>query len=409
MSTTADRALAALRSLLRASHLSGPDDLPALVSGAGARLGADAAVLYLVDHDQVQLIPMGSPDPAAPAGPAVVPLPVDGTLAGRAYGDVAQHATAGGPGAVLWTPVLDGTERLGVLRLSFPAGAPVDDEVRADCLDVAGLIAQLVLSRAQYGDAIERVRRRSSFTVPAEVQRRLLPPLTFVSPSVTVAGVVAPTNEVAGDSFDYAVNGTTAHVAIIDAMGHGLEAALLATLAISTLRNARRRRMDLLASVRAADSAIAAEFRPGTFVTGVVGELDLQTGWWQWSTCGHPPALLVRGGRVVKRLDSIVGTPLGLGPLGRPARTGHERLQAGDRLLLYTDGVVEARDADGQFFGTERLVDFVTREAAGGRPAAETLRRLNLAVLGHQRGRLQDDATTVMVEWRSDEPGRSLP
>ena len=67
--------------------------------------------------------------------------------------------------------------------------------------------------------------------------------------------------------------------------------------------------------------------------------------------------------------------------------------------MLYTDGVIEARDADGEFFGISRLVDLISREAAAGRPAAETMRRLNLAILAHQEGLLQDDATTLMVEW----------
>jgi serine phosphatase RsbU (regulator of sigma subunit) len=83
-----------------------------------------------------------------------------------------------------------------------------------------------------------------------------------------------------------------------------------------------------------------------------------------------------------------------------------ERLEPGDQLLLYTDGVIEARDSEGEFFGVARLVDLVTREAAAGRTAAETMRRLNLAILAHQEGFLQDDATTLMVEWSSTDAQR---
>jgi serine phosphatase RsbU (regulator of sigma subunit) len=92
--------------------------------------------------------------------------------------------------------------------------------------------------------------------------------------------------------------------------------------------------------------------------------------------------------------------------LGELPEADEERLQPGDRLLLHSDGVVEARNADGDFFGSERLIEFVTRQAAAGRPAPETLRRLMLAILKHQGGDLQDDATTILVEWMGDDPQR---
>ena len=91
------------------------------------------------------------------------------------------------------------------------------------------------MTRSLYGDAIERTRRRKNLSIPAEMQWRLLPPLTFVSSRFSVAGILAPAEDVAGDSFDYAANGDLAQIAIIDAMGHGLEAALLAAVTISTL------------------------------------------------------------------------------------------------------------------------------------------------------------------------------
>lgn len=112
--------------------------------------------------------------------------------------------------------------------------------------------------------------------------------------------------------------------------------------------------------------------------------------------------MLLRGGKVVKHLAPPPALPLGLGD--RAVETAEEHLQPGDRLLLYTDGVVEARDEHGEFFGVERLVDLLVRESASGHPVPEILRRLSRALLAHQHGRLQDDATTLLVEWRVPDP-----
>jgi Stage II sporulation protein E (SpoIIE) len=385
---------AALRYLIRQSKHARPDDLPALVAGAGMLLGAQESVLYLVDYDQVMLVPLLE---AVPAYRQTVR--VDGTLAGRAFVDIAPQVTHTRPSGTVWVPVLDGTDRLGVLEFVFSDGADVTHEqVVADCLDVAGTVAELVVTRSVYGDYIERARRRLGMSVPAEMQWAMLPPLTVVAPTVAISGVLEPTNEVAGDSFDYAINGEIAHVAVLDAMGHGMEATILASVALGALRNGRRSGLDLVDAVRSADKFVASQFGGDKFVTALAGELDTARGIWRWITAGHPPPLLVRKGRVVKSLEEVLDVPLGL-DLVAP-QVGEEHLEPGDRLLIYTDGVVEARDAAGQFFGIERLVDLVFRHSAEARSAAETLRRLNQAVLGHQDGVLKDDATTLLVEWR---------
>jgi serine phosphatase RsbU (regulator of sigma subunit) len=103
--------------------------------------------------------------------------------------------------------------------------------------------------------------------------------------------------------------------------------------------------------------------------------------------------------------------PLGLNGLLCPPRPEDfpvltEQLQPADRLLLVTDGVDEARNATGEFFGRTRLAEFAAREAASGVPTPELMRRLQQAILRHQTGRLQDDATTLFVEWL---PGREEP
>jgi serine phosphatase RsbU (regulator of sigma subunit) len=85
-----------------------------------------------------------------------------------------------------------------------------------------------------------------------------------------------------------------------------------------------------------------------------------------------------------------------------------EKLEPGDRLLLYTDGVTEGRAADGTPFGTRRLADVIIRHGGAALPPPETMRRLNRAILDYQHGQLRDDATAVLVEWKPDRPERKL-
>jgi serine phosphatase RsbU (regulator of sigma subunit) len=79
--------------------------------------------------------------------------------------------------------------------------------------------------------------------------------------------------------------------------------------------------------------------------------------------------------------------------------TGSEQLEPGDSVLLYTDGVTEARSPAGDFFGERRLVDLIVRNLAAGLPAPETMRRVVHALLEHQQGRLDDDASLLLVQW----------
>jgi len=106
---------------------------------------------------------------------------------------------------------------------------------------------------------------------------------------------------------------------------------------------------------------------------------------------------------VIRQLAAPSWTPLGLGylELGDP-EVFVEQLEPGDRLLLYSDGATEARSATGELFGEGRLGDYLVKALADGLPAAETMRRLVSALLQYQKDQLQDDATAVLVGWRTD-------
>jgi serine phosphatase RsbU (regulator of sigma subunit) len=394
-----------LGELVERAQDSTPDHLAELVSTHAGEIGLADVVVYLADYGQTRLVPLpyaGMPERGT--------LSVEGTMAGRAYRTaISLDGDAdGGGGHRLWLPLLDGSERIGVLEATLPDTSPdtgVPPGLRVACRQYARVVAGLVVGRWAYGDVFEIVRRERPMRLPAEIQWKLLPPTTFATDRLVIAGVLEPWDEVGGDAFDYAVNGDVAHLALFDAMGHQLSATLLSTVAVGGYRNARRARLDLRQTYAAIDRDIAAQFGRQAFVTGLLIELDSRTGALRWISAGHLPPLLLRDGRLVKTLTGRPATPMGLRLLRGEPPVHSEQLEPGDRIVAYTDGVVEARK-HGEFFTEERLADFVERESASGHSPPEVLRRLINGVLSHQRGQLQDDATIMLVEWK---PGATPP
>jgi serine phosphatase RsbU (regulator of sigma subunit) len=377
--------------LLRLSRLLPPERLPQAAARAAEHFGGRDLVMMLVDHGQEVLVPLGGTDP---------PVRIEASVAGRAFRHVEVQAIAVEGGTRLWLPLLDGVDRLGSLALTF---SRLDDLTRARAGRFAELLSETLMSKANYGDSLVQTARLRPMTLAAEMQWSLMPPLTVGSERVVVSGIVQPSYEVGGDIFDYALSEARAHVAIFDAMGHGLEAALLASVALGAYRNGRRRPLSLPHIASAIDEALAGQFGRGRFVTALIAELDLDSGRLRWVVAGHPPPLLLRQGRVVKELARRPNAPLGL-RLNDSFTLHEEVLEPGDRVMLYSDGVVEAMDATtGERFGIRRLVDFVARAEAAGEPVPETMRRLGHAVVKHQGDELQDDATQVLLEWRGGE------
>ena len=398
--TVVHRAEQMLNHLVEAARLTVPDDLAEFFAEHGRSLGAEEVTVYLVDHQQYALVPL-----PRRSGADRPPLGIDTTVAGLCFRRLDVQESDGG--RRMWVPVLDGLERVGVLELGFddPGDRADDRQVQA----FAALIAELVMVKGAYGDLFHEVRRRERMSTAAEIAWNLLPPLTFGTDRLVISAVLAPAYDLGGDSFDYAVDATTARFAVFDAMGHGLDAGWLATLAIGAYRNSRRHGLDLAATVAAVDGTLNRQFDGARFVTAVLAELDLATGRLRWHSAGHPAPLLLRSGRVVKTLTAGRGLPLGLGALGSGVDLAGERLERGDRLLLFTDGVPEARSPEGRFFGLDRLADLIAREDAAGQAAPEIMRRLMHAILAHQNGDLGDDATILLVEWQGGGADRITP
>lgn len=417
MSTTAAPTRAgaeeALRALVDDAVLAAPYELAGLIDSCARGLGARGATAYLADLQQRMLMPFVA-RVASRDDIQLTPLAVDSTLAGRAFQTFDVHTQdAGVEGLRVWLPLLLGTDRLGVLGVTVADEAALSADggwLSALLNRMAARCANLIASKSPYGDTIVRLRRRNQMGLAAEMQYLLLPPLTFASRPVTVAAALEPCYFVAGDTIDYAVDAGRTRVAVFDGMGHGLHSAQCAVLTIAAYRNSRRAGQTLTETMVAIDDALFEGLGGEVFTTGVLVELDTDTGMLQWANAGHPEPLLIRQGKVIKALHVEPRAPLGLGDLPGlgTAAIGHEQLEPGDRLLLFTDGVVEARSPAGEFFGVERLGDLVIRHLAGGLTAPETVRRLVRELLEHQSDQLADDATLLLLEWRTGSDDATL-
>ncbi|WNB86916.1 PP2C family protein-serine/threonine phosphatase [Cellulomonas sp. ATA003] len=390
-----DRILAALRTLLDRAHLATPGQIPDVVAAAAAELGW-TTILHLVDIEQRTLIPF-----SATGTPPAEPQSIEGTLAGRAF-KLMQPVVAHGGEPAVWVPLLDGTHRLGVLRVAVPVGTDLAEPSVEDAYRLlTHLAGHLVAAKSPYGDALAQVARSRERTVATELLWDLLPPLTFGCEGMVISAILEPCYDVAADAFDYSVVDDVAHLAVLDATGHDLRGTVVAAVALAALRNSRREGRGLEDTVRVMDRYVRQQGHGEIYATGVVGRLDLPTGRLRYVNAGHPAPLLVRHGKVVKQLTGGRRMLLGLGR--EEVVVGEEQLEPADRIVLYTDGITEARDDAGQFFGLDRLVGHLERSAAAGLPAPETLRRLTHDVLDHQKGVLQDDATLVLAQWASGE------
>lgn len=376
--------------LLRGSRAASPSALADVINHAVGQLGVDVWV-YLVDREQMGLRALPRTGRATPE-----PLSIDQTLAGRAY-TMVETVQPPHRSDQVWMPLVDDSERLGVLEVNLAPGVSPETTAMRQGLEVLAIVVgHLLVGKSAYGDTIRRARRSRPMSTEGEMLWRSLPPLTCITERVAVTAALEPSYDVGGDAFDYAIDHGNLRIVVLDAVGHGLTAALTSTLTLAATRAARAAGLDLPATATAADQAITSQFQELRYATGVLAEIDTDSGVVRYLNAGHPPAMLIRRGKAVSALDAAPRPPLGI---PEPSTLAHADLQPRDRLLFYTDGITDARDAAGNFLGLDRLVDMAERHSASGLPAAEVCRRLSHTVLDYQDGTLADDATLVLVEW----------
>ena len=322
-------------------------------------------------------------------------------LSGSSYARVltSQQLTVNRSGAA-WDVLVPITERgdaIGVLELSLP-NSPVDEEL--SYLQSAALaLAYVLVASRRHTDLYEWAQRDIPFSLAAEIQRRLLPAAyTIEAGVVTLAGWLEPAAEVGGDTFDYSLDREFLYLSMTDAMGHSIEAAILATLSVAALRNARRSLATPAEQADQANRALQESARPDQFVTGLIGRVRLDDGRAEFVNAGHPPPFLLRAGEV----SNVFTDPDGmLGVHEGAFRLATFQLEPGDRVLLVTDGFLERNAAGIELPGV--------LAASVDRHPREVVRELASGVLDATDRTLRDDATVLCLDWHGPDAVRDVP
>jgi serine phosphatase RsbU (regulator of sigma subunit) len=293
----------------------------------------------------------------------------------------------------LWrvlAPVTERGESIGVLELYLPDRP--DREVVTEVGKVAHLLAFVVIANRQHTDLFEWGQRSRTYSLSAEIQQRLLPQSRACEAAAfTLAGWLEPAASIGGDTFDYSLARDVLHLSLTDAMGHGVEAALTASVCLGGLRGARRRGGSLLDQASSTNVALCEHAISGNddFATGLLGRLDLRSGSLDIVNAGHVAPYLLRGSEL-RTLDLRVDLPLGMFADATYQSTQLE-LVPGDRLVLVTDGMLERNVAALDLPGAIRA----TRDLH----PREVVRALADSALVAAGRALQDDATLLCLDW----------
>lgn len=241
--------------------------------------------------------------------------------------------------------------------------------------------------------------------IAASIQRNLLQRTIPDTPGARLVPMQRQANLVGGDWYNVEVSGRTLSVVIGDASGKGIAAALMATLALSALRAERGRGASPQQVIESANRTLREATDSESFTTLIYATIDLGSGEARWMNMGHHSPFILRGNAT---LDDPAPSARGYyleGPRNRALGWFEDpglaetvvRLEPGDRLVLFTDGFLEAKTPDGEVFGEHRFAEAMVRLAP--LESAALIDEIVAEVERFAAGKLDDDLTMLVIEW----------
>ncbi|MFI0791916.1 PP2C family protein-serine/threonine phosphatase [Micromonospora rubida] len=300
-----------------------------------------------------------------------------------------------------WRVVLGVGAAATAIGSAFALMEPTTSLVTA--VNVAGIALATAIAGVVAGVRERQAEQIAELSKLAAVaQQAVLRPLGPQVGTLAVAGRYissTATAEIGGDLYEAIDTPYGVRMIIGDVRGKGLDAVRLASIVLGSYRHVAYERADLRAVVADLDRAVARNVGDEDFVTAAL--VEERGGTLTIVNCGHPAPLLLRRGAVIPLEPPAPAPPLGFMPVVRPRV---ERLEPGDRLLLFTDGLGEAR-RDGEFFPT---ADRAWRLLGHG-TVGDGLASLETALVEWVHGRLDDDIALVLMEYAGPSSAATVP
>jgi serine phosphatase RsbU (regulator of sigma subunit) len=302
--------------------------------------------------------------------------------------------------SLMAVPIQTDERVIGILYLDSPASAAGFAIEDLNLLTVMANIAGIRIERERLAE-IEQAELLTAHDLEqaAEIQRHLLPAIAPVVRGLQLAGYSMPCRTVGGDYYDYLVYpDEQVGLAIGDVAGKGMPAALLMSSLQAKVQAIAETFPSPAALVARLNRSVAATCPDNRFVTFFYSRLNLRSGELAYCNAGHNPPLLVRSDGTVEHLEGggpVLGILPGIGYQERSCQ-----LEAGDLLLLYSDGVTEAQSPGGEEFGEERLEEILRKSR--GDSAEAVLAIVQEAVQSWTAGHPPADDITLLAARRTE-------